>query len=160
MKYKSSMVAVLGAVLLAGLITLIMLFWWFEGERPHLVCSPPEIPAMGKEANLRLEVSDKKRGLKRLVVSINQGGKDIVLIDEKYEYKGILNRNGAHEVKKDISVRPHDLKLAQGPALIMVKAYDYSLRNGGDGNVALIQIKTEVDTIPPTISNLAPFYYF
>ena len=143
-------------VLWIGFVFLLILLgavgWFFafmyEGEGPSASLLPlPEY--ISKAQKFTLTAEDRKRGLRAVKLSITQGGKETVLLDETFSYQGLLNRDGTHRVQKEISVDPAALKLAQGELNILLKVWDYSRR--GEGNLASLQHKSIVDTVPPSL---------
>ncbi len=62
-------------------LTILFLVGWFfaisfEGEKPSISLEPlPEFFSKIQEFNL--SISDRKRGLKRLEISVKQGGREI-----------------------------------------------------------------------------------
>jgi hypothetical protein len=140
---------------LIPLVIILFFFGWFfsilfEGEKPVVLLKPvPEFISKGQV--FTVSMSDDKRGLKTFKVSINQGGREITLLEEAFPFKGLLNRRGVHDYEKEILVDPSALKLAQGEIDLFVHVWDYSKRRGGDGNLTMIQHKFVVDTIPPAI---------
>jgi hypothetical protein len=143
-------------VLWIGFVFLLILLgavgWFFafmyEGEGPSASLLPlPEY--ISKAQKFTLTAEDRKRGLRAVKLSITQGGKETVLLDETFSYQGVLNRDGAHRVQKEISIDPAALKLAQGELNILLKVWDYSRR--GEGNLASLQHKSIVDTVPPSL---------
>jgi hypothetical protein len=140
---------------LIPLIIILILFGWFftvvfEGEKPAISLSPlPEFLSRGQKFSLK--VTDKKRGLRTVKVTINQEGREVHVLEEKFPFRGLMNREGIHLYEKQFSIDPSALNLAQGRVSFNVRVWDYSRRGGGDGNLALIEHKITVDTIPPAI---------
>jgi len=141
---------------LIGFVFLFILLgaagWYFaflyEGETPSASLQPlPEY--ISKAQKFTATAEDKKRGLRTVKLSVTQGGKETVLLDEKFSYQGILNRDGVHQVQKEISIDPTALKLAQGEFNITLKVWDYSRR--GEGNLVSFEHKSIVDTVPPSL---------
>jgi murein DD-endopeptidase MepM/ murein hydrolase activator NlpD len=136
------------------LIILFLVGWFFailfEGEKPSISLEPlPEFFTKIQEFNLN--ISDRKRGLKQLTISVKQGGREINVLKKEFPFNGLLNRQGVHQYKKEIFIDPLVLNLAQGRADLYVQVWDYSRRGGGDGNHSLVQHKMIIDTIPPAI---------
>lgn len=136
------------------LVILLLVGWFFsisfEGEKPSISLEPlPEYFTKIQEFNLRL--SDRKRGLKRLKITVKQGGREIPVLEKEFPFNGLLNRRGVHRFQDKIFIDPLKLNLAQGRADLYVQVWDYSRRGGGDGNRSLIQHKMLVDTIPPAL---------
>ena len=140
---------------LIPLIIILLFFGWFftvvfEGEEPVITLQPrPDFLIGGQKFGLK--VSDMKRGLRNLRVYVLQEGRELTLLEEKFPFEGLLNREGVHEYEQEIFFDPLKLNLAQGRIDLTVKVWDYSRRRGGDGNMALAQHKMIVDTIPPAL---------
>lgn len=140
---------------LVPIIVILAIFVWFilfcfEGEMPVITLQPrPQF--LAKHQKFTITVADKKRGLKRIRVSLNQEGRDVTVFEEKFPFEGLLNRQGAHRFEKQLTIDPGAVNLAQGRVDLQVQVWDYSRRRGGDGNLALLQHKMIVDTIPPSI---------
>ncbi len=140
----------IGFAFLLGLLGVVGWFFAFvyEGEAPSASLQPlPEY--ISKAQKFTVTAEDKKRGLRAVKLSITQGGKETVLLDEKFPYQGILNREGVHQLQKDISIDPMALKLAQGEFNITLRVWDHSRR--GEGNPAGLEHKSIVDTVPPSL---------
>ncbi len=141
-------------VLIVFLIILFLVGWFFailfEGEKPSISLEP--LPKFfTKIQEFTLSIGDSKRGLKRLIISVKQGGREISVLKKEFPFNGLLNRQGVHQFKKEIFIDPLVLNLAQGRADLYIQVWDYSRRGGGDGNHGLVQHKMIVDTIPPSI---------
>lgn len=144
---------------LIPLIVILLLFAFFlanifEGERPLIDLQPlPEFLTGSQEFNLK--ISDMKRGLKRLKVYVSQEGREITIFEKKFPFKGLLNREGAHQFETEIIVNPSKLNLVQGRVDLNARVWDYSRRGGGDGNRTLAHHKMIVDTIPPALGAIS-----
>jgi murein DD-endopeptidase MepM/ murein hydrolase activator NlpD len=140
---------------LIPVIIIVFLIGWFfittfEGEKPVVSLQPlPEF--FSKIQKFNLSIVDQKRGLKRLKISVKQEGREINVLEKKFPFEGLLNRQGQHQFEKEIFIDPFVLNLAQGRVDLYVRVWDYSRRGGGDGNLTLIHHKMTVDTIPPAI---------
>jgi len=137
------------------LIIIVGLLGWFiaqifEGERPIVTIEPlPEF--LSGEETFRIEISDVKRGLKKLKVNLEKEGREIILLEKKFPFDGLLNQGGTHRHEQEIVLDPSELKLTQGQIDLSVSVWDYSRRGGGDGNMAVLGHKMIVDTVPPAI---------
>ncbi len=130
----------------------------FEGEKPGIELSPlPEY--LSSEQKFVLRVIDTRRGLRSLIVSVKQEGRDITLLEKKFPFKGLMNSAGTHEFETEISIDPGKLDLSQGRMDFEVRVWDYSRRSGGDGNLSLKHHKMVVDTIPPAIRAVSRMHY-
>ena len=124
----------------------------FEGEAPLASLQPlPEY--LSKAQKVTVTAGDKKRGLRAVKLSITQGGKETVLLDEKFSYEGLLNRDGVHQVQKEVSIDPSAQKLAQGELTLLLEVRDYSRK--GEGNHATFKHKSIVDTVPPSLRTIS-----
>jgi murein DD-endopeptidase MepM/ murein hydrolase activator NlpD len=147
---------------LIPLAIILCLFIWFftvifEGERP-IVSLEPLPDFLSKKQMFTINVSDMKRGLKEMKVTYKQGGRDVTLFEQKFPFKGLLNREGVRNFTKELELDPSELQLAQGRVDLEIQAWDYSRRNGGDGNITIVQHKMTVDTIPPAIRAISTMH--
>ncbi|MBN2418464.1 MAG: M23 family metallopeptidase [Deltaproteobacteria bacterium] len=137
------------------LLIIIVLFGWlftviFEGEKPTVSLSP--LPGyVSKIQEFQVNVSDMERGLKTLKITCRQGNSDSVLLEKKFLFEGFLNKNGTRQYEQTLQLDPSKLKLAQGTIDLSVQVWDYSRRNGGDGNMSIIEHSMIVDTFPPSL---------
>jgi murein DD-endopeptidase MepM/ murein hydrolase activator NlpD len=135
-------------------LILVLLIWFFtiffEGEKPSIdLQTRPEF--LSGSQKFTFNISDMKRGLKKLKVSINQGGRSIPVFEKQFPYKGLFNRKGVHQYENEIFIDPSALNLAQGRVDLNLNVWDYSRRGGGDGNMTMTPHKMIVDTIPPSL---------
>ena len=130
----------------------------FEGERPSASLEPSPLYINGpKEFHFR--VSDQKSGLKSLVIKVLQEGRRVNILDKKFPYRGLLNKQGEHEFASSFTLDPSALDLGQGQIKIVLEVRDYSRRNGGDGNLTVLDKKMVVDTIPPSLRPVSRMNY-
>ncbi|MBN2032768.1 MAG: M23 family metallopeptidase [Deltaproteobacteria bacterium] len=143
---------------MTALVPLLIIFgffaWFltimFEGESPSLILEPkPEFLSQPQEFSLK--ISDEKRGLRLIIVSVKQNGMDMILTQEVFPFEGLLNAKGVHLYEKKFILDPASLKLAQGSLDLHVQARDYSRRGGGDGNLSMLRHTIILDSIPPSI---------
>jgi len=137
------------------LIILLAFFSWFltvvfEGETPTIDLDPLPL-YLSKSATTTLRVADRKRGLKKLKVVLSQEGREITILDKKFPFKGLFNRQGVREYKGELVIDPSRYGLAQGRVDLHVHVWDFARKGGGDGNHAVAQRKMIIDTIPPAI---------
>ncbi|MBW2118777.1 MAG: M23 family metallopeptidase [Deltaproteobacteria bacterium] len=139
--------------LLAWLLSII-----FEGQKPLVQVTPlPQFLSESRE--FTLNINDDKRGLKHLLVSVNQGGRETIVLEKKFPFKGLFNREGSHKFDTKFSMNPLKLNLAQGRVDLKVRVWDYSRRSGGDGNLSQVSHKMVVDTVPPSIRAISRLNY-
>jgi len=144
------------------IVVLGLLCWFlmtiFESEKPRIQLAPlPEF--LTEKQELALIVTDMKRGLRRVKVSVKQAGRDITVLEEVFPFEGLLNREGTHRFEIRFSVDPTRLNLAQGRVDLYIYAWDYSRRSGGDGNLSIFEHKLIIDTIPPAIRAMSRLNY-
>ncbi len=140
---------------LIPLLIIIILFAWlftiiFEGEEPSVTLNP--LPAyISQKQEFRINVRDLKRGIKNIRVSYSQGNSNVVLLDKKFPFEGFLNKNGVREYNSTFELDPSKTRLAQGKLDLNIQVWDYSRRNGGDGNMSVVKHSMIVDTYPPSL---------
>jgi len=150
-------------VAIGSLVVILALLGWFltvifEGEKPKIGLKPqPDFLSRGE--TFSLTVSDMRRGLKILRVELNQEGRKVKVLEKKFPFKGLLNRDGIFNFETNFDIDPSTYNLAQGRVDIEVRVWDYSRRGGGDGNLSMVQHKMLVDTIPPGIRALSRLNY-
>ncbi len=151
-----------GLALAIILVVLGGLAWFlvaiFEGERPAASLEP-SLQYLNGPKEFNLKVSDSKSGLKYLIVKVVQEGRKVKVLEKKFPYKGFLNKEGDHEYTQHFTVDPSALDLGQGSIELILEVRDYSRRNGGDGNLSVVQQKMIVDTIPPSIRPVSRMNY-
>lgn len=130
----------------------------FEGQKPAVKASPlPEF--ISGQQEIAVEVADRGRGLKLLQATLNQGGREIEVFQETFAFQGFMNSDGTHQYRGTFLIDPAELNLAQGRADLRISVWDHSRRRGGDGNLAVLQHKIVVDTIPPSIRPITRLHY-
>lgn len=144
---------------LIPLIIITAIFIWlftiiFEGEQPSVKLD--QLPGfISKKQEFTVNISDMKRGLKALKISYSQGNSDIVIFETKFPFEGFLNENGVRQNSKIFYIDPMELRLSQGRLDLNIQVWDYSRRNGGDGNMNVIKHSMIVDTIQPALRSVS-----
>jgi hypothetical protein len=137
------------------LILIIILFSWlftviFEGEQPSVTVKPlPQY--LSQKQTFQVDVEDTKRGIRALKVSYSQGSSEVVLLEMRFPFEGLMNKNGIRQFNKTFELDPAQLRLAQGRLDLAIQVWDYSRRNGGDGNINVIKHSMIIDSIPPAV---------
>jgi murein DD-endopeptidase MepM/ murein hydrolase activator NlpD len=130
----------------------------FEGEQPKVTLAP--LPGYIKgETDFRLDAADAKRGLKRVLVTASQEDRTFKVIEREFPFEGLANRHGTHNADVSFKMNPALMHLGEGPVKITVEVSDFSRRNGGDGNTAVVVHETVVDTTPPSIRPASRLHY-
>jgi len=106
-----------------------------------------------------LIITDIKRGLRNVKVSVEQGGRNITILNKMFPFEGLFNREGTHRFETKFFIDPSTLNLAQGRVDLHIHVWDYSRRRGGDGNLSIFEHKMIVDTIPPAIRAVSRLHY-
>jgi murein DD-endopeptidase MepM/ murein hydrolase activator NlpD len=157
-KKRITVLIIIGAALVAVGVLGWFLACIFEGEPPHVVVSPlPEFLASSQK--LVIQADDRNRGLRRLKISLDQEGRKITILEKEFPFKGILNREGIHTFRTEVLIDPRKLNLAQGRMDLYTRVWDYSRRNGGDGNLTVSHQKISIDTVPPAIRVISRLHY-
>ena len=144
------------------LVVLGFLSWFlltiFESEKPQIQLAP--IPNfLSEKQEITLIITDMKRGLRNVKVSVEQGGRNITILNKMFPFEGLFNREGTHRFETKFFIDPSTLNLAQGRVDLHVHVWDYSRRSGGDGNLSISEHKMIVDTIPPAIRAVSRLHY-
>ncbi|MBT6339755.1 MAG: M23 family metallopeptidase [Desulfobacula sp.] len=142
------------------LIVLIPVIWMFvfkfEGKKPVVDMTLPSL-YLKKTYEISLKVSDHKTGLRKIMVSIMQQGKEKILLEKKYESTGFLGVVSGSKTLKDSFIIPvHSWKygMIDGDAVIRIMVSDYSWRGLNKGNISYIEKKVIIDSKPPKVSIL------
>lgn len=157
MKNKLMFGLIAGGLVCAVFIGIYLIFGLFESEPPKLNITPkPEI--IGKETLFKIEASDDKRGLRKVLFSVKQGEQQKILLEEDFT-KAIDPQKKIQTLTKEFLLKPLEIGLKQGKATLTIVAYDRSFRNGQEGNKAFIEWEVTIDTTPPFVRAVAPYHY-
>lgn len=125
-------------ILAGGLAGYLLLA---DRVKPEIAISPDnEVAAPKRE--FALTIRDAGSGLKSAKVVVNQGDKQITLLDKTYS-------DPAKEIVEKFTLEPAGLR--DGPFVMNVTAIDRSVANFGAGNTATLVKNVTLDTIPPRI---------
>lgn len=149
-------------VVLSVLVLMALLsFAWVVVNR--LEGTPPvvdiKLPSqyLKKSYEMSVEVSDTKTGLRQVMVSIVQGGKEKILIEKKYSspgLNGLVSNNRTRQASFLIPVESWKYGMTDGEAVIRVAVSDYSWRKWGKGNLFRTEKKVIIDSQPPKVKIL------
>ena len=98
--------------------------------------------------------ADGKSGLRHLRVRISQGEIAKELYVEEIPRNGFTGMIGQPQKTVKIPFNPADSGFQDGPAQIVLEAYDYSLRGLLKGNKTIVTHELSIDTTPPKVSIL------
>ncbi|MBU0465830.1 MAG: M23 family metallopeptidase [Proteobacteria bacterium] len=142
------------------LMILIPVTWMFvykfEGRKPVVDMTLPSL-YLKKSYDMSIKVTDPKTGLRKIMVSIMQQGKEKILLEKQYESTGFLGVfPGAKTIKDDFIIPVHSWKygMTDGDAVIRIMVSDYSWRGWGKGNISYIEKKVIIDSKPPNVTIL------
>ena len=145
------------ALIFMALISVVwILVYKFEGKKPVVDIKLPSL-YLKKSYDMSLNVTDHKTGLRKIVVSIMQEGKEKVLLEKEYESTGFLGLFSDSKTIKDAFIIPvHFWKygMMDGDAIIRIMVSDYSWRGWNKGNIFYIENKVIIDSKPPKVSVL------
>ncbi|MBT8347135.1 MAG: M23 family metallopeptidase [Desulfofustis sp.] len=131
----------------------VVFFLFFEGEKPNLALDSP-LTYLGKNSLVEISAADNKSGLRQLRVKISQGEVVKELYLEQFPRKGVTGVVGEPQKMVKIPFNPAESGFKDGPAQIVLEAYDYSLRGLLKGNRTSISKELSIDTTPPKVSVL------
>ena len=139
-KYRSY-----GTILLVILIVATVGFFYFfdylEIEKPSIKLNS-EIVAIGKSKKVEITFSDQKSGLSNIMIEIVQDNKGHILVNDNITTKGTKQKILA------VTFDTASLKLHDGPAILNIKAVDYSILR----NKIVQSSNIAIDTIRPQIT--------
>lgn len=142
-------------VLAAGAVVI----WpYCEGQPPVITLAGPPTH-LGSHAKLAITASDSGRGLALVRVALQQKGKTFNVFEKTYAPPGRWAAGQAGPVKIDVELEPLKLGLGQGPARIVIEAWDRSFRGWLAGNQAVRAQDVEIDTTPPRLTLLSQNIY-
>ena len=128
-------------------------FLFFEGEKPKLTLDSPQT-YLGTQSMVEISSADGKSGLRHLRVRISQGEIVEELYFEEFPRNGFTGMVGQPQKTVKIPFNPADSGFQDGPAQIVLEAYDYSLRGLLKGNNTTVTRELSIDTTPPKVSIL------
>ncbi|WP_457551918.1 M23 family metallopeptidase [Desulfobacula sp.] len=145
------------AFLILILMVLIPITWLltykFEGTKPVVDIQLPSL-YLKKSYDMSLNVMDTKTGLRKVMVSIMQQGKEKTLLEKQYSSSGFSEFFSGPKTKKDtfvIPVQSQKYGMTDGDAIIRIMVSDYSWRGWNKGNVFYVEKKVIIDSKPPKV---------
>jgi hypothetical protein len=133
-----------------------VLVYKFEGKKPVADIKLPSL-YLKKSYEMSLHVMDKKTGLRKVMVSIMQKGKEKVLLEKQYDPPPFLDLLSASKTVKDsfiIPVESWKYGMTDGEAVIRIMVSDQSWRGWNKGNISYTEKKVIIDSKPPKVSVL------
>lgn len=128
----------------------ILGYFLLEGVPPRLEVSPvPKV--IGRKCTFTVKAIDRRSGLSYISATLVQRGRVIRLGSKTYRHREWWRGSGIKEDKISWTIRPIELGLSQGDALLQVCARDSSWRNDLKGNELVWKDRVQIDTTPPQI---------
>ena len=147
---KSLRVRIVLAV--AGIALLYVILQMVFTSKPVVALGAP-FKMVGRNAPLEVEVKDARHGVKALRISVEQGDKEHVLLDERYD-----------PPKPDVRFRwmaaqDKTFRLAEGPGRLRIKARNASWGGFFRGRAASIDQLFTARLVPPKVEVLTTQHY-
>nr|NJM03182.1 hypothetical protein [Desulfobacula sp.] len=133
------------------------LFYLFECKAPHVEASLPS-GYLKKGYELPIALSDKKTGLRHVMVKLSQQGRETVLADKKYDSPGLLGIFSGSKTLNDsllVPIEPLKYGITDGEVNVSVIVSDNSLWGWGKGNITRIEETLVFDSKPPVLTLLS-----
>jgi murein DD-endopeptidase MepM/ murein hydrolase activator NlpD len=150
---KALLLFLILAILIPGIWVLV---YKFEGEKPIVDIQLPSL-YLKKSYDMSLQVKDQRTGLRKIIVSIMQQGKEKILLEKQYPSPGVAGLFPGSQMSKDqfiVPVESWKYGMTDGDALIRVMVSDYSWRGWNKGNISYTEKPVVIDSKPPQISIL------
>ncbi len=150
-------------VALSVLILLILvpctwlLIYKYESQKPIVNIALPS-PYLKKSYEMSVNIEDKKTGLRQIMVSIMQQGKEKVLLQKEYESSPLLGLLSGEKQLSDAFIIPVEswkYGMVDGEAIIRVMVSDFSWRGWNKGNISYIEKRVVIDSKPPKVTILS-----
>jgi murein DD-endopeptidase MepM/ murein hydrolase activator NlpD len=129
----------------------------FDPSPPKAALRKP-LEFLGRRSTIALDVTDAGSGLSAVEISIESRGTRYEIASETYpaiNWRG----SGVHEKSFTLAVDPHEAKMPEGPATLLVRARDGSWLNYFVTRPPTLSQPVEIDFTPPTIEVLTTQHY-
>jgi murein DD-endopeptidase MepM/ murein hydrolase activator NlpD len=151
-RFGAPLVLMMALAAAAAVGLAIVLFGMLFASAPVVALGTP-FKLVGRQAPLVVEVKDARHGIKALRISVEQGGREHVLLDERYA-----------PPKPEVRYRwmpsqDKTFKLAEGPGRLRVKARNASWGGFFRGRTASIDQEFTARLTPPRIQALTTQHY-
>jgi murein DD-endopeptidase MepM/ murein hydrolase activator NlpD len=129
-------------------------------ERVAPMISGPATLAVGTAGGTpELRFDDAESGLRSVHMKLVHGGGGQVVFEEEYPGNPFSGANSVAGQNVKVLLDPKALRLADGPATLIVTARDWSWRDGGSGNRSELNVRLLVDTRPPRVQPAGGLIY-
>jgi len=134
----------------AALALVVVAFLLFEFEKPTLVLKK-EIKFLGGTVELPLQVTDRKSGLRSIVITLNQGDKSAQLLEKTFPRQAWFKPAGPATLSEKVVIDAQKAGIKEGNAELVIAVRDFSLNGLFRGNETLKRIPVTMDTKPPKV---------
>ncbi len=130
------------------------LFIRFEGQPPDVHTAG--IPAaIGKTADVVVDIADPDSGLRSVRMELVSKGKSHVLIDKHFPSAGFFYGGATFDKQIALTVDPRQLGIADGEAELRLTVKDYAWRNWWGGNEYVFVKALRIDLAPPAVEMIS-----
>jgi hypothetical protein len=140
-------------IVLTALISAVCFIGYnlLEGSPPELeVVSVPG--TVGREYTLTVKVKDARSGIRSISAVLTQGDMVFELDPKIYKVKEWWRGSGIKDETVFWVIKPFELGMTEGKALLRITARDSSWRNGLKGNERIWETEVLIDITPPRIA--------
>lgn len=133
----------------------------FEGNKPVVEINLPS-NYLNKHYKIFLKINDNQTGIRRVVVSIMQQGREKKLLDKQYDSDAFSTvfSDLKHSMDSfEIPVRSTEYGMRDGTAVLRIMVSDNSWRGWNKGNVFYAERNLIIDTKPPRVNVLTRRHY-
>jgi murein DD-endopeptidase MepM/ murein hydrolase activator NlpD len=128
----------------------------FEGGKPDIsidLCSNNDYnhAVIGTQCDLLVSLSDKKTGIRNLKVLLQKNGRDILLLEERFNGSSFFLDKNIYKKDFNIIIEPKKLNLQDGTIKLKIIASDFSLRKNNN----IFEKELKIDTKSPNIEILS-----
>lgn len=155
--FRYTLIGIAVAVVVLPLIVLALIR--LEGEAPRLEILP-EPSAIGMETPFGVTVTDGRSGVRRVWMTLVKDGRETTLVDRRFPGSAFTGGGTSKKESLQLTVRPKDLGLTDGPAVFRARVRDFSWRGWFNGNKAEIEANVVIDTRPPVVDVVSRAHYF
>lgn len=134
-----------------GILAIGALVLLFEREKPSFTLLS-NVSLIGLEKEISFSVTDRKRGIQKIQIFIDQGDKHAKIYQEIFPESESLIHPGPGRVDKSFSIDTKALGLSEGQAMLVADIWDYSMWNWTKGNKATQTYPINIDTHPPRVN--------
>jgi len=136
--------------------TIAALFFFsqiFEIEKPQIKLLS-DIKTLNPETEIHFALSDRKRGIRQVTISLEQAGKNVKVYDQKLERQGNFKTEGPRSLSVNLTLKNEGIRTSDGEARLMITVQDYSLWGRLKGNTTSSIYPVTLDATPPALTIL------